>query len=137
MDDGNDSNQIRNSTEVFRNELHQSLQSLGHKLFQELTRDVYDELDRREINAFVLSNYANENGKLSILHQQLIIPFLPVYQYFSTTRNQGRQKLALLNTKELTLLIVDVLNEVRRRVYNIQCPYGSLNNKNTDKDDCN
>lgn len=138
IDVGNDSNQLRNSTEMFRNELHQSLQSLGHKLFQELTRDVYDELDRREINAFVTAAYSNENGKLSILHQQLIIPFLPVYQYFSTTRNQGRQKLALLNTKELTLLIVDVLNEVRRRVYNIQYASGSLNNnRNTDKDDRN
>ncbi|XP_027197446.2 ARF GTPase-activating protein GIT1 [Dermatophagoides pteronyssinus] len=134
-DDGNNNNETRNSTEVFRNELHQSLQSLGHKLFQELTRDVYDELDRREINAFVLANYFNENGKLSILHQQLIIPFLPVYQYFSTTRNQGRQKLALLNNKELTLLIVDVLNEVRRRVYNIEYSSGSLNNKSTGKED--
>ena len=102
---------------VFRNELHQSIQSLSHKSFQELTRDIYDEIDRREINSFIISQHGKENGKLPPGQQQLILPFLPVYQFFSSTRNQGRQKLALLNTKEFTLLIVDILNEIRRRIY--------------------
>lgn len=109
----------QNSIDLFRRELHQSIQSLSHKSFQELSRDIYDEIERREINSFVYSFYGNENGKLPPAYQQLIVPFLPVYQFFSSTRNQGRQKLALLNTKEFTLLIIDVLNEIRRRVYGL------------------
>ena len=103
---------------AFRAELHASLQSLSASSFQELTRDIYDEIDRREVNAFVAGHYGKGKEKtLEKAHQQLLLPFLPVYQCFSSTRNQGRQKLALLNTKEFTLLIVDVLNEIRHRVY--------------------
>ncbi len=104
---------------AFRAELHASLQSLSASSFQELTRDIYDEIDRREVNAFVAGHYGKgkEKTQLEKAHQQLLLPFLPVYQCFSSTRNQGRQKLALLNTKEFTLLIVDVLNEIRHRVY--------------------
>lgn len=119
LDNQNDTEISQSSVDLFRKELHQSIQSLSHKSFQELSRDIYDEIDRREINSFVCSYYANENGKLHSQCQQLVIPFLPVYQFFSSTRNQGRQKLALLNTKEITLLIVDVLNEIRRRVYGL------------------
>lgn len=108
-----------NSSIMYRQELSKSIQSLSDKSFQELTRDIYDEMDRRETNAFIMSRYGNENGKLSSVHQQLILPFLPVYQFFTSTRNQERQKLALLNTKEFTLLIVDTLNEIRVRVYGI------------------
>lgn len=100
---------------AFRNELHQSIQALSHKSFQELTRDIYDEIDRRDTNAFIASHYGKESAKG--ISSQLLLPFLPVYPFFSSTRNQGRQKLALLNTKEFTLLIVDVLNEIRRRIY--------------------
>lgn len=110
----------RKSVEIFRHDLNQNLRLLCNRSFQELCRDIYDELDRREINNFVKVFYPMENGKLSILYQQLILPFLPVYQYFSTTRNQARQKLALLSTKELIILIVDVLSELRQRVYGFE-----------------
>lgn len=105
---------------VYRSELYQNIQALSNGTFHELTRDVYDEIDRREVNAFVARHYAtNDSGKIAANHQQLIVPFLPVYQFFTSTRNQGRQKLALLNVKEFTLLIIDILNEIRQRIYGL------------------
>lgn len=105
---------------VYRSELYHNIQALSNSTFHELTRDVYDEIDRRELNTFVAKHYAtNESGKLAANHQQLIVPFLPVYQFFTCTRNQGRQKLALLNVKEFTLLIIDILNEIRHRIYGL------------------
>ena len=41
--------------------------------------------------------------------------FLPVNPEFSSTRNQGRQKLARFSAPEFRALIVDVLQEARRR----------------------
>lgn len=43
------------------------------------------------------------------------VPFLPVDPSFSTTRNQGRQKLARFTVPELKQLVTDLLIEVRRR----------------------
>ena len=92
------------------------LQSLSNKVFEELSRDVYDEVDRREIDAIFSSIYSSNNSQTI---DRQVIPFLPVNPHFSSTRNQGRQKLARLNHKEFAQLIVDILSEIRRRVFGI------------------
>ncbi|XP_076665674.1 ARF GTPase-activating protein GIT1 isoform X2 [Andrena cerasifolii] len=74
------------------------LQLLSNHLLEELAMDVYDEVDRRE----------NEEKRCTV-------PFLPVNPQLSSTRNQGRQKLARFTPKEFTTLIIDLLIEVRRR----------------------
>nr|CAD7261755.1 unnamed protein product [Timema shepardi] len=43
------------------------------------------------------------------------VPFLPVNPEFSSTRNQGRQKLARFNARELASLIIDILSDAKRR----------------------
>jgi len=91
------------------------LQSLSHRLFEELSRDVYDEVDRREIDA--ICNASQTLNSQSVNNDKQIVPFLPVNPEFSSTRNQGRQKLARLNSKEFATLIIDILCEIRRRLH--------------------
>ena len=43
------------------------------------------------------------------------VPFLPVDNTLSTTRNQGRQKLARFSTPELKSLVYDILVDTQRR----------------------
>lgn len=43
------------------------------------------------------------------------LPFLPVHPEYSSTRNQGRQKLARFNTREFMSLVIDILSESRLR----------------------
>lgn len=43
------------------------------------------------------------------------VPFLPVDPTLSTTRNQGRQKLARFSTPELKNLVYDILVDTQRR----------------------
>ena len=92
------------------------LQSLSNRIFEELSRDVYDEVDRRQIDA--IFSAINSINSCQVNDRQ-VVPFLPVNPHFSSTRNQGRQKLARLNSKELAQLIVDVLLEIRRRLHGI------------------
>lgn len=87
------------------------LQALSHHLFEELASDVYDEVDRRECDAVWL---ATQNHS-ALVSDTTTVPFLPVNPSFSSTRNQGRQKLALFNAKEFATLIIDILNDARRR----------------------
>ncbi|RZC37498.1 ARF GTPase-activating protein GIT2, partial [Asbolus verrucosus] len=44
-----------------------------------------------------------------------VVPFLPVDPTLSTTRNQGRQKLARFSTPELKSLVFDILIDTQRR----------------------
>lgn len=92
------------------------LQALSNRTFEELSRDVYDEVDRREIEV-IWSNVQNLSSNSNI--DKHSVPFLPVCQEFSATRNQGRQKLATLNSKEFATLIIDILAEIRKRFYGI------------------
>ncbi|KXJ27899.1 ARF GTPase-activating protein GIT2 [Exaiptasia diaphana] len=87
------------------------LKALSNHLFEELAADVYDEVDRRECDAIWL---ANQNHS-ALVNDTTTVPFLPVNPAFTSTRNQGRQKLALFNAQELATLILDVLNDARRR----------------------
>ncbi|UYV69521.1 GIT2 [Cordylochernes scorpioides] len=84
---------------------------LSNKHFEELAMDLYDEVDRREIDAIWLST----QNQSALVADRQTVPFLPVNRDFCTTRNQGRQKLARFNAREFATLIIDVLTEVKRR----------------------
>ncbi|GLH03995.1 Uncharacterized protein GBIM_09792 [Gryllus bimaculatus] len=88
------------------------LQQLPNHLFEELAMDVYDEVDRRETEAIWLSMQQSASS-LPIDH--CAVPFLPVNPEFSSTRNQGRQKLARFNAREFAMLIIDILSDAKRR----------------------
>ncbi|XP_070204740.1 ARF GTPase-activating protein GIT2-like isoform X2 [Littorina saxatilis] len=94
------------------------LQDLPNHLFEELAMDVYDEVDRRENDAIWLSTHDHT----SIVSERLTVPHLPVNPELSTTRNQGRQKLARFNAREFATLVMDILNDARRRQTGIVSP---------------
>lgn len=73
--------------------------------------DVYDEVDRRETDAVWL---ATQNHS-TLVTETTVVPFLPVNPEYSSTRNQGRQKLARFNAHEFATLVIDILSEAKRR----------------------
>ncbi|KRT81895.1 Ankyrin repeat-containing protein [Oryctes borbonicus] len=83
------------------------LKKLPNHLFEELAMDVYDEIDRREIEAIWLSS--SDSVKLNAL------PFLPVDPVLSKARNQSRQKLGKFSSPELKALVYDILVDAQRR----------------------
>ncbi|TRY56307.1 hypothetical protein DNTS_031849 [Danionella cerebrum] len=87
------------------------LQSLSNHQFEELAMDVYDEVDRRETDAVWL---ATQNHS-TLVTETTVVPFLPVNPEYSSTRNQGRQKLARFNAHEFATLVVDILTDAKRR----------------------
>uniref|UniRef100_A0A673L6U0 ARF GTPase-activating protein GIT2-like n=1 Tax=Sinocyclocheilus rhinocerous TaxID=307959 RepID=A0A673L6U0_9TELE len=87
------------------------LQSLSNHQFEELAMDVYDEVDRRETDAVWL---ATQNHS-TLVTDTTVVPFLPVNPEYSSTRNQGRQKLARFNAHEFATLVVDILTDAKRR----------------------
>ncbi|XP_037734730.1 ARF GTPase-activating protein GIT2 isoform X2 [Chelonia mydas] len=87
------------------------LQSLSNHLFEELAMDVYDEVDRRETDAVWL---ATQNHS-TLVTETTLVPFLPVNPEYSSTRNQGRQKLARFNAHEFATLVIDILSDAKRR----------------------
>ena len=93
------------------------LQGLSNYVFEELSVDVYDEVDRRETDSLWTQNGAG--------NKSVIIPFLPVNPDYGTTRNQGRQKLARLNNLEFAALVIDVLKEIKRRQNDVSSPVKS------------
>ncbi|XP_033212377.1 ARF GTPase-activating protein GIT1 isoform X3 [Belonocnema kinseyi] len=99
------------SVESDRSELafgaRNKLQMLPNHLLEELAMDVYDEVDRRETDAIWLS--------VASLPDRCAVPFLPVNPRLSSTRNQGRQKLARFTPKELATLVIDLLTEAGHR----------------------
>ncbi|XP_071542552.1 ARF GTPase-activating protein GIT2 isoform X3 [Panulirus ornatus] len=103
------------------------LQSLPNHLFEELACDVYDEVDRRETDAIWLS-LQNQSALVS---DRCTVPFLPVNPEFSSTRNQGRQKLARFNAREFATLIIDVLSDAKRRQTGMSSPCGTPKDKDS------
>ncbi|GCC26134.1 ARF GTPase-activating protein GIT2a isoform X4 [Chiloscyllium punctatum] len=87
------------------------LQSLSNHLFEELAMDVYDEVDRRETDAVWLTTQNHS----TLVTETTVIPFLPVNPEYSSTRNQGRQKLARFNAHEFATLVIDILSDAKRR----------------------
>uniref|UniRef100_A0A2K6A1P6 GIT ArfGAP 2 n=1 Tax=Mandrillus leucophaeus TaxID=9568 RepID=A0A2K6A1P6_MANLE len=84
---------------------------LSNHLFEELAMDVYDEVDRRETDAVWL---ATQNHS-ALVTETTVVPFLPVNPEYSSTRNQGRQKLARFNAHEFATLVIDILSDAKRR----------------------
>uniref|UniRef100_A0A8C7P0G7 G protein-coupled receptor kinase interacting ArfGAP 2a n=1 Tax=Oncorhynchus mykiss TaxID=8022 RepID=A0A8C7P0G7_ONCMY len=83
----------------------------NNHLFEELAMDVYDEVDRRETDAVWL---ATQNHS-TLVTDTTVVPFLPVNPEYSSTRNQGRQKLARFNAHEFATLVIDILSDAKRR----------------------
>ncbi|XP_063067746.1 ARF GTPase-activating protein GIT2b isoform X2 [Engraulis encrasicolus] len=93
------------------------LQSLSNHQFEELAMDVYDEVDRRETDAVWL---ATQNHS-TLVTETTVVPFLPVNPEYSSTRNQGRQKLARFNAHEFATLVIDILTDAKRRQQGSLC----------------
>ncbi|XP_030646881.1 ARF GTPase-activating protein GIT2a isoform X3 [Chanos chanos] len=87
------------------------LQSLSNHLFEELAMDVYDEVDRRETDAVWLTTQNHS----TLVTEATVVPFLPVNPEYSSTRNQGRQKLARFSAHEFATLVIDILSDAKRR----------------------
>ncbi|XP_015240623.1 PREDICTED: ARF GTPase-activating protein GIT2-like isoform X7 [Cyprinodon variegatus] len=93
------------------------LQSLTNHQFEELAMDVYDEVDRRETDAVCL---ATQNHS-TLVTDTTVVPFLPVNPEYSSTRNQGRQKLARFSAHEFATLVIDILADAKRRQWGNSC----------------
>ncbi|MED6252646.1 glycerophosphoinositol permease [Ataeniobius toweri] len=93
------------------------LQSLSNHQFEELAMDVYDEVDRRETDAVLL---ATQNHS-TLVTDTTVVPFLPVNPEYSSTRNQGRQKLARFSAHEFATLVIDILADAKRRQWGNSC----------------
>uniref|UniRef100_A0A4W5N5M6 G protein-coupled receptor kinase interacting ArfGAP 2b n=1 Tax=Hucho hucho TaxID=62062 RepID=A0A4W5N5M6_9TELE len=93
------------------------LQCLTNHQFEELAMDVYDEVDRRETDAvwLVTQNHS------TLVTDTTVVPFLPVNPEYSSTRNQGRQKLARFNAHEFATLVIDILTDAKRRQRGNSC----------------
>uniref|UniRef100_A0A4W5LPJ1 G protein-coupled receptor kinase interacting ArfGAP 2b n=1 Tax=Hucho hucho TaxID=62062 RepID=A0A4W5LPJ1_9TELE len=118
------------------------LKSLTNHQFEELAMDVYDEVDRRETDAvwLVTQNHS------TLVTDTTVVPFLPVNPEYSSTRNQGRQKLARFNAHEFATLVIDILTDAKRRAWllredielilkGIGSRHGSDNQDNEDQPD--
>ncbi|XP_017564793.1 ARF GTPase-activating protein GIT2a isoform X7 [Pygocentrus nattereri] len=105
-----DRNVSQDLTEVAK-AAKRKLQSLSNHLFEELAMDVYDEVDRRETDAVWLTTQSHS----TLMTEAVLVPFLPVNPEYSSTRNQGRQKLARFNAHEFATLIIDILSDAMRR----------------------
>jgi hypothetical protein len=91
------------------------LKELTNEQFEHLAMDLYDEVDRRESDSIWLTTQQLQNS----------VAFLPTNPLLSSTRNQGRQKLATLDSNEFCQLVVDVLLDTKRR-QNLSLETGEL-----------
>uniref|UniRef100_A0A665U8D9 ARF GTPase-activating protein GIT2-like n=1 Tax=Echeneis naucrates TaxID=173247 RepID=A0A665U8D9_ECHNA len=109
------------------------LQSLSNHQFEELAMDVYDEVDRRETDAVCL---ATQNHS-TLVTDTTVVPFLPVNPEYSSTRNQGRQKLARFSAHEFATLVIDILTDAKRRQWGNSCdsPKDSRHNSESQDND--
>uniref|UniRef100_A0AAQ5XFJ5 Arf-GAP domain-containing protein n=1 Tax=Amphiprion ocellaris TaxID=80972 RepID=A0AAQ5XFJ5_AMPOC len=106
------------------------LQSLSNHQFEELAMDVYDEVDRRETDAVWL---ATQNHS-TLVTDTTVVPFLPVNPEYSSTRNQGRQKLARFSAHEFATLVIDILTDAKRRQWGNSCDSPKGENDQPDYD---
>uniref|UniRef100_A0A5S6R4K2 Arf-GAP domain-containing protein n=1 Tax=Trichuris muris TaxID=70415 RepID=A0A5S6R4K2_TRIMR len=88
------------------------LQRLSDRAFEKLVQDVYDEVDRREIDS---AWAASLSAKAELVSERYVVPFLPVNADLAAPRNQRRQKLAKFNGREFAALLIDILNDAKRR----------------------
>jgi len=52
---------------------------------------------------------------LTTQQQQSSVAFLPVNPFLTPLRNQGRQKLATLDSSDFRQLLIDILSDTKRR----------------------
>ncbi|KAK6637980.1 hypothetical protein RUM44_008404 [Polyplax serrata] len=104
-------NDLTNLNYCQNNEAKAKLEMLSNSQLERLIEDVYDEVDRREAENASLINYSKGQTHCKINST----PFLPIHPALSTSRNQGRQKLGRLTDKEFNAMIIDILQEVKRR----------------------
>ncbi|KAI1713214.1 putative GTPase activating protein for arf domain-containing protein [Ditylenchus destructor] len=93
------------------------MQNTSSPLLERLVQDIFDEVDRREINAQWV---AAEQYRLP--NHQHVAVFLPPNQKLSATRNQLRQKLAKFDSRDFSQLVIDLLKEIRRRYFCLPLP---------------
>ncbi|CAJ0945235.1 unnamed protein product, partial [Mesorhabditis belari] len=96
------------SLKTFRRQL----QAVNANMFEKISQDVYDEVDRRET---VAAWSASTKGEVNLGNENVVAVFLPLNPALSATRNQMRQKLAKYDTREFAALVIDVLKEAKRR----------------------
>ncbi|CAD5208118.1 unnamed protein product [Bursaphelenchus xylophilus] len=94
-------------------EFRRHLQAIPSTLFEKLCQDVYDEVDRREVQA----QWNAVNGLIAVgrYDSKHVAVFLPPNANLTATRNQLRQKLAKYDARDLSQLICDLLKEAKRR----------------------
>jgi len=90
------------------------LKALNNLIFEELAEDVFDEVDRRE-SVQMWRNCSLGGARMRKKHEYDLPPFLKLNNEYSSTRNQGRQKLARFTEQEFLCLIHDVLCDIVRR----------------------
>lgn len=95
--------------ETISSPTHFHFQGLAGPALEKLALDVYDEVERREVEAAWEAGAAAGGGA-----DRFVVPFLPVNPDFTATRNQSRQKLAKFTARELASLIIALLTEVAR-----------------------
>uniref|UniRef100_A0A915M289 Arf-GAP domain-containing protein n=1 Tax=Meloidogyne javanica TaxID=6303 RepID=A0A915M289_MELJA len=110
--------------------LRKQVHLISDLLFERLVQDVYDEVDRREIE---LQWSALNNSQIR-MHKHVAI-FLPPNPQLSATRNQMRQKLAKFSSSDFFYLVIDLLKEIRRRYFGIQIPVEDVKNNEFCLDD--
>ncbi|KAL1456656.1 hypothetical protein WDU94_001369 [Cyamophila willieti] len=105
-DHANNQHYILPHTQCNKTEARHKLMKLSNNLLEDLVMDVYDELDRREIENLWQSHSSPPVGyELAPLG----VPFLPVNRSLSSMRNQGRQKLGRLNKEDFNTLVTDIV----------------------------
>lgn len=102
--------------------LGKQIHLISDLLFERLVQDVYDEVDRREIDL----QWSALNNSHIRMHKHVAI-FLPPNPQLSATRNQMRQKLAKFSSSDFFYLGIDLLKEIRRRYFGIQLPVEDAN----------
>ncbi|KAI5701882.1 hypothetical protein M8J75_014357 [Diaphorina citri] len=105
-DHANNQHYILPHTQCNKTDARHKLMKLSNSLLEDLVMDVYDELDRREVESIWQSVCQPPVGyELAPLG----VPFLPVNRSLSSMRNQGRQKLGRLNEEDFNTLVTDII----------------------------
>ncbi|KAK2725637.1 ARF GTPase-activating protein GIT1-like [Artemia franciscana] len=86
------------------------IQNLTNELFEELVMDLYDELDRRDIERAWNNIQTLEKSDLPFP-----VAYLTPIIAYSGSRNEIRRRLSKLNPTEFAILLVDTLKEIKRR----------------------
>uniref|UniRef100_A0A914H567 Arf-GAP domain-containing protein n=1 Tax=Globodera rostochiensis TaxID=31243 RepID=A0A914H567_GLORO len=100
-----------------------SIQKSSGPILERMIQDVYDEVDRRELNAHWNALAAEQHSVFG--SNQHVAMFLPPNPRLSATRNQLRQKLAKFSSADFAHLLIDLLKETRRRHFNLPFPTDS------------